>query len=350
MTTSPSILRRAPLFALVFAMPGLVLLGACSSGTSTTAGTGGGTSTKTTATGSATGGAKTTGVTSGTAGDTGTGAGGSATCPPPMTYGGGETTVTGTKSATAVIVDETGAPIAAGQPLYICGIDICSDPAMTTANGGATLTTMLSMKKPAFKFGDTISYAEFAIPLTTPTVDFTASGTGKIATAKLAGKPGATLTPGAPAVSGDVTLTIPAGATVGIDTIVYDTPDNQKFRAVNVPLTNMGPVLDPVMVGGASAAFKLLYAVAPSETTLCPAAKVTVALPHATMTPNDLGWAPGTAVEFWIMTTDTGQTYAPYAGWAKMSDGVVSADGTSVSTVDGQGFILLENFAIRLKS
>ncbi len=89
---------------------------------------------------------------------------------------------------------------------------------------------------------------------------------------------------------------------------------------------------------------------APTETTLCPPVKVTVALPHATMTPNDLGWAAGTAVEFWMTTADVGQTYAPYAGWAKMSDGAVSTDGMSVSTADGQGFILLENFAIRLKS
>ena len=65
------------------------------------------------------------------------------------------------------------------------------------------------------------------------------------------------------------------------------------------------------------------------------------------MMPNDLGWAPGTAVEFWIMTTDTGQEYAPYAGWAKMSDGAVSADGTRASTSSGQGLRLLETFAIR---
>jgi hypothetical protein len=267
-----------------------------------------------------------------------------------MTYGGGETS-TSDSTVTAVLVDETGAAVATGQPLFICGINLCSPAAATTAGGHASISnTTLSLKKPAFKFGDTINYAEFAIPLTMPTNDFTASGTGKIATAKLSGKPGATMTPGGSAVSGDVTLAIPAGATVGIDIITYTTPDQQMFRAVNIPLTNMGPVLDPVMAGSAPAAFKLVYGVGPAETTLCPAVKVTVALSHVTTMPNDLGWAPGTAVEFWIMTTDTGQTYAPYAGWAKMSDGAVSADGMSVATADGQGFILLENFAIRLKS
>lgn len=93
--------------------------------------------------------------------------------------------------------------------------------------------------------------------------------------------------------------------------------------------------------------FGLLYGLAPAETTICPPAAVTVALPHATTSPNDLGWMAGTAVEFWEMTTDTGQTWAPYAGWAKISDGTVSADGTSVSTKPGQGFPFLETFAIR---
>jgi hypothetical protein len=260
-----------------------------------------------------------------------------------MKYGGGETAVTGSKQVTAKIVDETGAPIAAGQPVYICGIDICSNPAMSQAGGAVTISTTLSMKKPAFKVGDTINYAEIAIPLTTPTMDFTMGGTAVINTAKLSGKPGATLTPGAAAVSGDVTVSIPNGATVGIDPLVYSTPDQQKLRAVSIPLTNEGPWLASASATG----FSLLYGLAPSETPVCPPAKVTVALPHVQMTPNDLGWTAGEMVEFWIMTTDTGQTYAPYAGWAKMSDGVVSADASSVSTVDGGGFIYLESFAIR---
>ena len=66
------------------------------------------------------------------------------------------------------------------------------------------------------------------------------------------------------------------------------------------------------------------------------------------MMPNDMGWAPGTAVEFWVMTIDSAQTYAPYAGWAKMSGGTVSTDGKSVSTTEG--FVLLQTFAIRKAS
>jgi hypothetical protein len=353
MTTSPPS-HRAPLLALALsALPALVILPAllggasCSSSSSgSTTANGGGTSTKST---TGTGGEKAASSTgTGTGAGTTAGTGGGTACPPSMTYGGGETSVAG-GSVKAVLVDETGAPVAVGQPLYICGINICSDPAATTANGGATLATNLSMKKPAFKFGDAVTYAEFAIPLTMNPTDFTATGTGKIATAKLGGKPGATIAANMSAQSGDVTLILPAKANIGINELIYDTDDNQKFRAVNVPLTNLGPVLAPVTIAGAPNDFKLVYGVSPSGTTICPAATLTVALSHATTMPNDLGWLPGAAVEFWIMTVDTAQTYAPYAGWAKASDGAVSADGKSVSTV-GQGIIDLENFAIRLKN
>ena len=88
---------------------------------------------------------------------------------------------------------------------------------------------------------------------------------------------------------------------------------------------------------------------APSETLVCPPAQVTIALPNQKSMPNDFGWAAGAAVEFWIMTTDTGQTFAPYAGWTKISDGAVSLDGTTATTSAGGGFYFLENFAVRLK-
>lgn len=316
---------RTPIRPTLLAV-GILTAAACSS-------SGGGTgASTTTTTGKGGSGTTSTGTTSSTSTVM--------TCPPGMTYGGGEMKKAG-GSVTAKIVDEKGAPIAAGQPVYICGIDICSDPSTTDANGSVTITTTLMMKKPAFKFGDTISYAELAIPLTMATTDFTGGGTKVLQTGKLSDKTGAALTAGKDATSGDVTISIPAGASVAIDALTYDTPDKQLFRATSVPITNDAPVF----VSSGKTDFALLYAVAPVETTICPAAKVTVALPHATMMPNDLGWAAGDAVEFWVMTTDVAQTYAPYAGWAKMSGGTVSADGKSVTSTEG--FVLLENFAIR---
>ncbi len=282
----------------------------------------------------------------GAPGQSGGGTGGQSACGPRGTYGGGETSMAGA-SVTANIVDETGAPVV-GQPVYLGGLDLTSAPSTTDSAGHVAIQTNLSMKRPAFKVGDSLSYTELAIPLTAATTDFSAGGQ-LLAIGKLSNKAGASLTPGTPATSGDVTVAVPAGGTVGIDTLVYGTPDSQELRTVGLPLANSGPVLASAPAG-VGADFALLYGVAPSETIFCPAAKVTVALPHTTSaTGNDLGWTAGTAVEFWITTVDTGQTYAPYAGWAKMSDGVVSADGASVSTADGPhgGFTFLENFAIR---
>jgi hypothetical protein len=323
--TTLSAFARLP-FRPTLAAVGFLTLAACSSSGGNGAG-GGATTTKTGSGGETT----TTGTTTTTG----------STCPPGMTYGGGEITKPG-GSVTAKIVDETGAALPAGQPVYICGINLCSPAGMTNAMGSVQISTTLMLTKPAFKVGDAINYAEIAIPLTAATTDLTAGGTKVINTAKLADAPGVALTPGMSATSGDVTLAIPANDTVGIDLITYETPDQQLFHAVSIPVANEGPWL----AASGKTDFALLYGVTPSETTLCPAVQVTVALPHATMTPNDLGWAPGAAVEFWMMTTDTGQTYAPYAGWAKQSGGTVSADGKSVTTTDG--FIFLESFAIRL--
>lgn len=269
----------------------------------------------------------------------------SASCTPRTPYGGGETSMSNL-SVTAAVVDETGAPVV-GQPVYICGIDLCSPPATTDSSGKVSIQMAYSEERAAFRVGDTIHYAEIAIPLAKAVTDFTVGG-GVLVIGKLSDKTGATLTPGASATSGDVTIGLAKGTTVGIDQLVYDTSDTQKFRAVSIPVAKATVELGELTSDSGGGAFALFYGVAPLETPFCPAASVSVALPHATQTPNnDFGWAPGTAVEFWITTIDVGQVYAPYAGWRKMSDGAVSADGKTAVTSPGQGFTFLENFAIR---
>jgi hypothetical protein len=261
-------------------------------------------------------------------------------CVPPTTYGFGEGSMNGA-AVTAKIVDETGAAVGA-QPISICGIDVCSDVAMTAADGTASIMTDLTERAPAFFFGDAMSYAKFGVPLVQASTDFTMGG-HVIATGKLSDKPGAMLTPGTTAVSGDVTVTLPVDDTVSIDLVTYQTPDSQLLRVVDIPLANTAPLFASSVVTG----FALLYGLSPAETTFCPPVQVSVALPHETMMPNDLGWAPGTQIEFWVTTTDQGQVFAPFAGWAKISDGLVSSDGTSAATLPSQGFNFLENFAIR---
>jgi hypothetical protein len=258
-----------------------------------------------------------------------------------MTYGGGETAIK-PGAVTAKLVDESGAP-AAGQPVFLCGLDICSAPKVTGADGTVTISTDLVMKRPALKLGDALHYAELALPVGAAPTDFTLGGKEVLTTGKLLGKPGAVLSAGATATSGDVSLTLAPGTDIGLDGLLYVTPDDQELRAVRIPLDHDAPVFS---TAAAPSDFALLYGVAPAETLFCPPARVTVTLPQKAMTPwNDLGWAPGTPVEFWIMTVDTGQFWAPYAGWAKASGGTVSADGHSVTTTDG--FPVLENFAIR---
>ncbi len=330
------------------ALASVATLVACSSSSSATGGAGGdgttGTSSSSSVAGGGTGGSGgsggTTAASSGSSSD-----GGGSNCAPGAPFGGGETKVTGQQSVTAKIVDEKGAPIAAGQPVFICGIDLCSNPATTDATGSVTITTSLAMKKPAFKVGDALTYAELAIPLSAATTDFTAGGTKVLSTAKLSGATGAAFKAGSTVSSGGVSLVLAAATNVEVNQLIYDTDDKQLFRAVSIPLDNDGPWL----ASSGHTDFSLLYGVSPAGTTFCPAATATVALPHATSTPNDFGWAAGTAVEIWVMTTDVGQTYAPYAGWAKASDATVDADGTSVTTVAGQGLTYLDNFAIRKK-
>ncbi len=60
-------------------------------------------------------------------------------------------------------------------------------------------------------------------------------------------------------------------------------------------------------------------------------------------------WPAGTAVEFYIHSVSVDQEWAPYAGWAKVSDGAVSADGKTIATADGQGLPVLEVFGIQKK-
>lgn len=311
----------SPLAAVAALLAGAACGG---SGGSTTGsgGTGGSGSTTTTTT-----------TTSTSTSSSSSGTGGDAPVCPGKGYAGGETPAM-PNSVTATIVDQTGAAVA-NQPVFICGTDICSAPGTTGADGKVTITTNLTMKKPAFKFGDAVTYSELSIP-----ISMTDTNVGTVGTPKLPAT-GPALVAGMDATVGNIKLSIPAGAGIVVNELLYDTPEKQQLRVVEMPLTNLGPVLTPVQIDGAPANFEVLYGLSPAGTTVCPAAKITV--------PNTKAWPAGTQVEFFVTTVDTAQEFAPYAGWAKMSDGAVSADGTTVSTADGGGFIYLDNFAIRKK-
>jgi hypothetical protein len=81
-----------------------------------------------------------------------------------------------TRSVTAKIVEETGAAVV-GQPVYICGLNVCSPAGQTQVGGTVTISTTSSMKGPAFKFGDEIASAALASPVVAAMTDVTQGGT-----------------------------------------------------------------------------------------------------------------------------------------------------------------------------
>lgn len=288
--------RSFPLLSLA------VLLGvACSSGNNTT-GSGGSTT--------GTGGTSSTSTNPTTTSSTGTGP----DCPPGQGYMGSNLMLTGL-SASATIVDLNAMPVA-NLVTFLCGTDICSNPATTNAQGTVSLSWNMKMVQPVFKFGDALTFPEIGIPVTTATTTFPTLTTAPLPAA------GAAFTPGGDAVSGGVTISLPANGVATVDPLIYDTPDKQKFRAVEIPADKGKPVIDASGLG-----FEMLIGVSPANTTFCPVANLTL--------PNTPSWPAGTAVEIYGQSLDVGQEWAPYGGWAKIADGAVSADGKSVTSTGG---------------
>jgi hypothetical protein len=316
--------RLAPLF-LFSALSTLIVVG-CSDDTSSATGDPGSTST-----GQGTGGATTTatgtgGATTSASSGTGTGAGGPE-CDGPG-YSGGEPTLA-VDNASATLVDLAGDPVA-DTDVQLCGLNICITE-KTGATGSVIVNVDDDLVAPFFKYGDGL-YGKLAIPVTEAISDFGTLTLPQLP--PLAGAP--TLAPGATVTSGDVTLTIPAEGSVTIDELIYDEVAKQGFRTATMPVADAALAIEPGL------GLELLYVASPLETVFCPPAQVTV--------PNTEGWAAGTEVEFIIQGYDAvSQPWAPYGGWQVVSDGVVSEDGTTVSTVAEGGLPVLSTFGIRLK-
>jgi hypothetical protein len=302
-------------------------------GASATGGTGGG------------GGTLTTGGTGGTAGSTGgaAGSGGGPTCDPGPGFPVTDPPHTIDK-LNGKVVELSGAP-AKNTLAQVCGTDLCIYGSTDDQGVIATCDQQTkicapgiipggkSFTRPAFKYGDGFGYAKFAMLLPTNTADYDV-GT-QITAALPALTSGAEMLPGSDAESGGVTLSIAAGGSVKIDTLTFTEPDEQKFRAVEIPIAQAPEAVD------SSLGFEIVVGVTPLETEFCPHAKLTV--------PNTPGWAAGTEVEFFVHSVDPTNEWAPYAGWAKVSGGAVSSDGKSVSTADGEGLPILSTLAVRKK-
>lgn len=243
---------------------------------------------------------------------------------------GGAPAPTQVTSASGAIVDLAGAPVP-NVFVEVSGIDLAFT-STTSASGSFTISPGHPLTKPMLKFGDSVAWAELAVPVTMATTGF-----GNLTTAALPAA-GAPFAPGAAAVSAGVSLSLPAGATATIDTLNYSTPDQQLFRIVQIPVEK-----ETAVPGIAQYAFVLLFGATPLETQFCPVAAITV--PNNAIPP----LPANSAVEFWGLGLDVGQAWAPFGDWAKLSDGQVSADGTTIATAPNQGFAVLETFAVRSK-
>jgi hypothetical protein len=133
---------------------------------------------------------------------------------------------------------------------------------------------------------------------------------------------GEPLVAGLTASSAALSLTLTPEAEIEFDRLTYQGEAELALRAVQVPLEGAPEVIDPAL------GFELVYAATPMETRFCPPAQLKLE--------NLEGWEPETEVEIWLHGIDITEEWAPYGGWAKVSEAVVSADGRRIeSTVPG---------------
>jgi hypothetical protein len=142
------------------------------------------------------------------------------------------------------------------------------------------------------------------------------------------------LAAGAILQSAGTILELEKNAVFEVDILLFDDPGTHVYRAAPIPAAAMDPSF--VAAGPMLEAFQAL---APTGTLLCPAAKFTMN--------NDLDWAAGTGVEFFVLGMEVGEVWAPYGQFAKVSDGRVSDDGKTISTSDGQGLPILGIIGVR---
>lgn len=215
----------------------------------------------------------------------------------------------------ALLVDQDGEPLGL-EPVQVCGTDLCIFGESSEA-GRVLMTPVQAIRKPAFKFGEGKTTAKFAWLLPDdPVVDLETVRGVRLPELGL----GSTLEPGRPASSGGLTLLAQPGTRIRFDTIVFRTDQEKQLRAVQVSPDTAPAVVDPAFE------FEIIYATTPTDTEFCP--------PAALRVENSPGWPANSPVEVWLHGTDITEEWAPYGGWAKVSEARVSDDGDRVETTD----------------
>jgi hypothetical protein len=221
---------------------------------------------------------------------------------------------------------------AADVLVFLCGVDVCSQPVFSDESGNVSIAFGTPVTKPAFKYGDGFEYATLAL-----LIEDAEAGRelGELYLPRLP-EAGSPIAAGQRSESNGVSIELAAGATTDLLDLLppYDTPNGRAFRAVELPLDELPEGFDH------GAGLELAFGLAPLGATLCPAAELEL--------PNLAGWAPGTEVEFLLEgfgVTDL-QFWAPYGEWAVFATGEVDESGEHLVTV-GAGLPLISNVGVR---
>jgi hypothetical protein len=243
----------------------------------------------------------------------------------------GPDTLTPFSHLSATVVDLDGNPVSK-VTAQACGVNICLN-GTTDGQGTVVIDQTAKMVRPAFKYGGGQAYAKFALPLEAASAVNVDLGVERTVAFDPPDE-GASLTPGTKATSRGVTLELAPSAAVAIDPFDYDTPALKNFRAAEIPTAEAPAAVD------ASLGLGILVALTPTGTTLCPRAKFS--------TPNSPGWPAGSRVEFFLHGVEVSEAFAPYGGWAKVSDGAVTGDGSAIETDDAGGLPIISVVGVRL--
>jgi hypothetical protein len=229
---------------------------------------------------------------------------------------------------TARVIDVDGNAVA-NTLAQACGSNVCL-VGETNAAGEVTIEGDQSLKDAAFKYGDGLHFAQFALTLDTNSVH---SLGDQITVAFPELTSGAALVAGASLESQGARLTLTSNVDVSIDLLAFPDEEQHVFLAQSVTAEDYPEAaqVEPELA--------VLWALAPLKTKFCPPAQLRV--------PNNVELEPGTAVEFVLHGTDVAGAWAAYGAWGQQATGHVSDDGLFIETDADSGISQLGVIGIR---
>jgi hypothetical protein len=218
----------------------------------------------------------------------------------------------------AAVVDDEGNAVA-GITAQACGTNLCLFGATDDA-GYVLHQRETALRRPAFKYGDGLRYAQFALLLP----DRPSHDLGEQITVPLLTSAGGDrIAAGSTVSARGVTLNIADDAEVKLNLLQFSDAADHVFTAREVPRAAWPEAVT------AEYGFEHVVALGPLETEFCPPAQLEL--------PNSEGWEPGTAVELLLHVTSVSHHWALFGEWGKLADAEVSEDGALIVTRSDSG-------------